>query len=227
MRIGPEGVNVRGPEGLTPAQEQLCAALHKIGAVKIDAEKGFRLKLHEVNPEAPLSPIYVDLRALQRDPESKRIAVDVLEELLRPLSADVIAGIPLAATPLASSLSDRLGIGMVTPRLGKKTHGTGAQIDGLMPGDEGKVALLFDDLVTGADSKLEAAEVARQVFRVMDVVVLINRGGDRAVQQLAEHGLTLHAAFTLQQMLDYLRRTEKITQAEYDKVVDYLKDSQK
>lgn len=43
-------------EGLTEAQERLCSQLFDIGAIKFGS---FKLKLHEKNPEAPLSPIYI------------------------------------------------------------------------------------------------------------------------------------------------------------------------
>lgn len=222
MRLG-ERMFEGHPEGLTELQERLCAALFEIGAVKIDKETGFHLKLHETNPEAPLSPIYVDLRALPGSPEVKAMALDVYEEIARQMGFHVIAGIPVAATALASSLSDRLGVGLRTPRMEKKTHGTGAPIDGVMPGDQGKIALLLDDLVTGAHSKIEAAKILRQGgYIVRDVMVLINRGGEKAIQELQAHGLMLHAAFTLEQMLEYLVRVGKISVEDRQTVLDYL-----
>ncbi len=50
------------PEGMTETQKELADALFNIGAIKFGA---FRLKLHEKNPTAPLSPIYVNLRDLR------------------------------------------------------------------------------------------------------------------------------------------------------------------
>lgn len=226
MRGFGEGFAEGHPERLTEAQERLCDALIEIGAVKIDTQRGFRLKLHETNPAAPLSPIYVDLRAVPGSPELKKLALDVYEEMARQLGFHVIAGIPIAATAVASSLADRLGVGLRTPRVEKKTHGARAPIDGIMPGDQGHTALLLDDLVTGAHSKIEAAEILRQRYVVMDVVVLINRGGEKAVQQLQAHGLTLHAAFTLEQMLAYLLRMGKMSPEDYQTVTDYLSKSQ-
>jgi len=200
------------PEGLTDAQEKLSAQLFDIGAIKFG---DFRLKLHDKNPEAPLSPVYIDLRVLRRFPEAKAAAVDVYQELVQPLRFDLLADIPTAATPLVSSLSDRLGIGMVTPRTDAKGHGTGAKIDGLLDSDKGKTAVLIDDLVTRADSKLEAAEIlTSQGVTVKDIVVLIDRkqGGK---EQLAAAGFDLHSALTMGQMLDLYSRTGKISQAVY------------
>lgn len=197
------------PEGLTEAQERLASQLFDVGAIKFG---DFRLRLHEQNPEAPLSPIYIDLRVLRRFPEAKAATVDVYEELVRPLEFDLLADVPTAATPLVSSLSDRLGVGMITPRTDAKTHGSGVPIDGSLDSDRGKKAVLIDDLVTRADSKLEATTILMSKgIEVKDVVVLVDReqGGE---QQLAAEGYMLHAAFKVSSMLDFYARVGRISQ---------------
>ncbi len=207
------------PEGLTNAQERLSAQLFDIGAIRFG---DFRLKLHDRNPEAPLSPVYIDLRVLRRFPEAKVAAVDAYQELVRPLRFDLLADIPTAATPLVSSLSDRLGVGMVTPRIDAKAHGTGAKIDGMLDSDRGKTAVLIDDLITRADSKLEAAEVlTSQGIAVRDIVVLVDRtqGGK---EQLASGGFDLHSALTMGQMLDFYARVGKLSQERYRDTIDRL-----
>lgn len=207
------------PEGLTSTQEDLALQLFDLQAVKFG---DFRLRLHDQHPDAPLSPIYMDLRMLRRDPKTKESAVEAYAELVGPLQFDVLADIPTAATPLVSSLSDRLGIGMITPRTDSKGHGTGAKIDGLLPEDKGKKAVLIDDLVTRADSKIEAAEVlVAQGVIVEDVVVLIDReqGGK---EQLEQKGLKLHSAFTMQQLLSLYRRVGKIDEAQYQDTIQRI-----
>lgn len=213
------------PEELTEAQEALSFQLYEIGAIKFG---DFKLKLHEANPEAPLSPIYIDLRALRRFPEAKNAAVSVYEELVRPLHFDLLADIPTAATPLVSSLADRLNIGMITPRTDDKTHGSGAKIDGYVrQEDEGKTVVLIDDLVTRADSKLEAVNILKgNGVVVHDIVVLIDRkqGGS---EQLAAEGYTLHSALTLDQMLRYYVRVGLLTHEVYDDTVQRLQELNK
>ena len=195
-------------EGLTGAQEALSAQLFDIGAIKFGS---FKLKLYDAHPEAPLSPIYIDLRMLRRFPQAKLAAVNAYQELVSPLKFDLLADVPTAVTPLVASLSDRLGIGMITPRTDSKTHGTGAKIDGFLDSDKGKVALLIDDLVSKADSKLEATEVLRQNGLVVnDIVVLIDReqGGG---EELVKKSLKLHSAMTMTKMLDFYTRIGQIS----------------
>lgn len=201
---------------LTAVQKELSDQLFQIGAIKFGQ---FKLKLHEKSPNAPLSPVYIDLRALRRFPKAKSIAVDVYQELLQPLKFDLLADILTAATPFASSLSDRLEVGMITPRTDSKTHGSGAKVDGMLETDKGKTAVLLDDLVTRADSKLEAAEILwAQGLVVKDVVVLIDReqGGK---EQLSESGLELHSALTMKKMLDFYVGTGLIDKSEHQRVV--------
>src|SRR6185369_17238799 len=157
---------------LTKAQKKLSEQLFEIGAVKFG---DFKLKLHDTNPEAPLSPVYIDLRILRRFPKAKMAAVDVYKELLKPLKFDLLVDVPTAATPIVSSLSDKMNVGMITPREAK-THGSGARVDGLQKTDRGKTGVMIDDLVTRAISATNAAAVLReQGIKVRDLVVLIDR----------------------------------------------------
>ena len=200
---------------LTRKEKELADNLLEIGAFKFG---DFKLKLHKEYPNAPLSPVYIDLRLLRRYPRAKKIAIDVYEELIKGLKFDLLADVPTAGSPLASSLSDRLKIGMITPRIEKKEHGSGARIDGLGPRDKGKTALLIDDLITTSTSKLEAADFLKfHGMKVKDVVVLIDReqGGMSA---LKKKGIKLHFAFTMNIFLDYYLSSNKISQKKYDDI---------
>lgn len=212
-------ISAEHPEGLTDSQERLATQLFDLGVVRFGE---FKLKLHELHPEVTASPIYMDLRMLRRNPVVKAAAVEVYQELISSLEFDLLADVPTAATPIVSSLSDRLGIGMITPRTDSKSHGTGAKIDGLLPEDKNKKVIVIDDLVTKADSKIEAVGILKeQGLIVTDVVVLIDReqGGRR---QLQEQGLNLHSALTLPQLLNFYQRIGKITTDQYQDINNRL-----
>lgn len=113
---------------------------------------------------------------------------------------------------------------MITPRTDLKGHGSGAKIDGFLETDKGKTALLIDDLVTKADSKLEAANILlKEGLIVTDVVVLIDReqGGK---EELAEKGLTLHSAITLTEMFNYYTKVGKMKMKEQIKINQNLQN---
>lgn len=193
-------------------QQHLCNYLFEIGAIRFG---DFKLKLHEKNPKAPLSPIYCDLRTIQRFPDVNKIAIDNYCNLLKSLKFDLLAGIPTAGIALTASIRDRLKVGMITPRTDNKAYGSGNKIDGLLDSDKGKTVVLIDDLVTKADSKIEAFSMLKEFGLVVkDVVVLIdrNQGGK---EQLSQIGLSLHSVLSLTSMLVYYLKTRKINNNTY------------
>lgn len=207
-------------EKLSRNQKKLALSLFKAGVIKFDFKKGWRLKLHEKNPKAPLSPFYVDLRKLQSHLNTKSKAVLALSDLIKKLKYDYIAGVPLAAAALASSLADKVKKPQITPRMDKKTHGEIRAIDGDYK--KRKRALVVDDLVTSADSKLEVIKVLeKNGLVVKDIAVLFAReqGG---VERLAKKGYKLHSALKIKATLKYYAKVKKITNRELEKVLQYL-----
>jgi uridine monophosphate synthetase len=203
---------------LTPAQRAFADGLLTSSAVKFGA---FRLKLHETQPDAPLSPMYVDLRVLRSFPDAQDAAVATLRELIERdgLKFDRYADVPMAATPMVAILSHLTRVPMITPREAK-THGAGGNINGFFT--PGETALVIDDVVTHADSKIEAIHTLEANGLVVhDVVVLVDReqGGPAAI---AAAGYTLRAAVTISQLLEYWRATGGIGQEDYDRVQAYF-----
>jgi orotate phosphoribosyltransferase len=193
-------------EALTERQRTLADELLKTGAIKFGA---FRLKLHEKQPDAPLSPIYVDLRVLQSYPDALDTAVVALAELIEShgLKFSRYAGIPVAATPLVAVLSHLTRVPMITPRE-IKTHGSGETVNGSFT--PGETVLVIDDVVSRAESKLEAISVLESHgLIVRDVAVLVDREQNGAAQ-LAAAGYTLHAVLPLSRVLNYWQDTGAI-----------------
>src|SRR5262245_7112344 len=126
MTDSPNGTT---PESLTLRQQAFADHLLASGAVRFGA---FRLKLHEQRPEAPLSPIYLNLRVLRSFPDALDATVAALSEMIetRNLRCDRYADVPMAATPIVAVLSHLTRIPMITPRPEAKTHGLGGNIDG-------------------------------------------------------------------------------------------------
>ena len=196
--------------------EQLAQALLEAGAIKFGA---FRLKLHQERPDAPLAPLYIDLRVLRSFPDQMDVAVEVYRRLLAGLTFDLLADVPIGSSPFVAVLSHLMRVPMVTPRE-PKGHGTGASVEGVFR--PGQTVVVVDDLVTKADSKLEAARrLEGQGLRVRDIVVLVDREQGGA-EQLAHAGYTLHTATRLSDLLAIYRRTGAIDEAAYARVTDYL-----
>lgn len=201
--------------------EKLALDLFDIGAIKFGA---FRLKAHEKDPTLPLSPIYIDLRILRSEPDVMDETVDVYKnEVLRiDPEVDRLADVPTAATPIVSILMRETRIPMITPKK-PKTHGVPGKIDGKF--EPGQKVFLIDDLITKADSKLEAANTLKSKDLVVkDILVLVDReqGGAEAVE---EEGYNFHTVFKITDLLDLYLEKGKIDQKKYDETIAYLKEN--
>lgn len=202
-------------------REVVASDIFDIGAIKFGA---FRLKLHETHPDAPLSPFYIDLRLFRSFPIQRKTAANLLRKYIaeQKIELDIYADIPTAITPLVTSLSDMTGVGFISPKIAK-THGLTGKIDGVC--EKEQKVLLIDDIVTKADSKIEAAEVLKKNGLVVsDILVLVDReqGGKEA---LAQAGYKLHSIFRFSEMLEMYVETEKISQAQYDEISEYLRNN--
>ena len=202
---------------LNQLKQDLSVALLEIGAVKFGE---FRLKLHEKNPTAPLSPIYVDLRLLRSFPKAFHLAIATYESLINGPREDLLADIPTAATPFVGALAYTLEWPMVSPRLGMKSHGTQQYIEGAYA--SGQSVLLIDDLITKAESKFDAIGVLEGGgLRVARVVVLVDREQGGAAE-LSSRGYGFRAAMTLSELLNFYRTHGLVTESDYSRTIAYL-----
>jgi uridine monophosphate synthetase len=186
-------VNIRGVSmRLTPAErKELLVGLFRIGAFQTGE---FTLK------SGLISPFYLDLRRIGADPRILSLTGRAYGELLEGLKADHLAGIPVAALPLAAAASLATGRSLIYPRLEKKAHGSGARVEGVWKA--GDVAVMLDDLITTGGSKREAAAVLREAgLEVRDLVVLIERG-DEGRRDMAEAGISLRAWARVEDLLE-------------------------
>lgn len=192
-------------------------------------ERGFRLKQHEKNPAAPLSPLRFNLRGGREGPLTA-YHFDLAARLMRTvemeakLEYDTVVGIPQAGEPFAAALV-RLANNKKKLTLRKKENGRKiTSLAGFVPAGVRK-ALLVDDVVTGADSKLEAIEVLRRHgVEVTDVLVLIDRQTSAEVgrKALEKVGCRLHSVFTVNQLVNLYHEKGALNDDVYAIIREYL-----
>ena len=198
-------------------QDRLADLLFEIGAVRFGA---FRIKLHETQPDAPLSPIYLNFRLLRSYPTVLTFTAELLSEVAKSLQWDLLADIPTGVTPLVALMVHLSGRPMISPRKETKNYGLGVAIDGDYRA--GQTVLLVDDVISGGESKFEAIEkLERADLIVRDVLVVVDREQGGAAT-LLERGYQPHAVTTISQLLARYRATGAIDEARYTEVVSYL-----
>ncbi len=150
------------------------------------------------------SPYYVNLRVIRSFPGVFENAREIIWNLIKDLEFDRISDVPTGSIPLVASLVIPHQISMISPHP-PKDHGGGMSIDGYYkPGER---VVVVEDVVTSGGSILDKAVkfLKAEGLVVKDVCVLIDRqAGGR--KKLAEAGIQLHPAFTVNEIIEYLQK---------------------
>lgn len=193
-------------------EQQIINKLVEIGAVKFGA---FKLK------SGILSPIYIDLRIIISYPSLLEDIATAMIDLSKDIQFDKVAGIPYTALPIATAFSLKGKVPMIYSRKEKKEYGTSQQIEGVWK--SGDKVLIIDDLITNGESKFETFNIFEGVgLNIQDVVVLIDReqGGREC---LLKDGYHLHSLISVFEILDHLKKVNKIDDKKYQEIVQFLK----
>ncbi len=215
----------------------MAEELWRVGSVKvaIRPEDYFSLKLHETQPDAPKSPIYLNLRTDDHPknpgPLTYGIMVmigDLFWERL-PREFDCFTDLPDAGKPFGNQW-ERVTSGLAIPPrrltlhkeyLPDNTRRITEQVDGNY--EAGMTCLVLDDLITKAHTKFEGINALRAVGLIVeDILVVVDRqqGGEA---QLAEQGVRLHCVFKLTDLLGFYLERGKISQEKHDEIIAYLR----
>ncbi len=139
----------------------------------------------------------------------------------RDIRYDLLAALPYAAMPIGTAVSLQTGDPLIYPRKESKGYGTQRAIEGSFAA--GQVAVLLDDLVSTGGSKVKGAAPLREAgLLVEDIVVLIDRSGGKADEELAAHGLRLHSVITIEAMMDFLVGRRLLDPARQAEVLSFL-----
>lgn len=213
-------------------QEAIARMIFAQGAIKFGE---FKFKHHEKEPWRPLSPNYISLRSPENPSKPgtlmpadfNLIALWFLETLREKITSfHAVAGIPHAGDPIVEALE------RITPaprgfrivKLGKKEE-DGKRCIVPLQGFEykkGEIIVLVDDLVTEANTKVEAINAIREQGGIVyDLVILVDRqqGGREGLEKA---GIKVHSCFLLIQLFDFYLREGMIDKKKYDECLDYM-----
>jgi len=229
---------------LEAEKTEVAIEIFKCGAFLDQARspygKGFKLKMHQNHPDAPLSPYYVNLRTSD-NPKPGPITPVIMAKIGRlfwkyvcdpstKIEFKHVAGIPNAGDPFAAALALIPKQPLSRIRLLKEEFEGGRRVSCIIDGkySRGDCVLLVDDLINRANSKLEARHVLGGVGLInRDVLVLVDREqGGR--EELAKFGVNLHAMFMISEFLGiYVQKGLVSPSFRHKVLVEYPEELQK
>ncbi len=158
-----------------------------------------RIKAVLLRPDEPFtwasgwhSPIYCDNRRILSDPELRaKVALWLSEAATREFpGADVVAGVATGAIAHGVLAAEKMGKPFAYVRPAKKDHGTGSQIEGVIPA--GSKVVVIEDLVSTGMSSLAAVAALREAgAEVLGMVAIFTYGFEIARQRFEEAGVKL------------------------------------
>ena len=171
---------------MVSVEKELAGKLLDIGAVLLHPSEPFTWA------SGWRSPIYCDNRRILSDPALRSWVAASLAARIRTLypEAEVIAGVATGAIAHGMLVADRLEKPFVYVRPKPKDHGTGSQIEGVLP--SGSKVVVVEDLVSTGMSSLAAVQALRAAgAEVLGMVALFTYGFELAAQRFSEAGVPL------------------------------------
>jgi len=176
---------------------KLAAGLLKIGAVMLRPDSPFTWA------SGWKSPIYCDNRRILSDPGLRSMVASTLaaEAVSRFPEAEIVAGVATGAIAHGVLAADRMGKPFVYVRPKPKDHGTGSQIEGVLP--QGAKVVVIEDLVSTGMSSLAAVDALRKAgAEVLGMLAVFTYGFDVAAERFAAAGVPLATLSNYDALID-------------------------
>lgn len=165
------------------------------------------------------SLVYIDLRRLPSYPTAFRAVLTLLHAATLEAEYDTVVGVATAGIAWATGLALYTGKPMAYVRSGRKQHGLGRRVEGLV---EGRRALVVDDVATTGGSLAAAVEALRAAGAepVYALVIVDREQGAR--ERLAEAGVELLRVATLRGVLRAAVEEGLVPREDAQRVIDQL-----
>lgn len=199
--------------------ERVAKMLLEIKAITLSPRKPYKFV------SGIISPIYTDNRLLMGYPLKRKEITVCMANLIKEqdVKPQIIAGTSTAGIPPAAWLADLLDLPMVYVRSGKKDHGKGKQVEGIMK--KGSYAVLIEDLISTGKSSLSAIEAIRNEGGKIDTcLAFFDYGFKDTIKKYEDNRINLYVLTTLDIILDVGEKMKLIDQKERKMVVDWQKD---
>ena len=166
-------------------RKQLAQAIYNTSSLK----GTFTLRSGQIANE------YFDKYLFESDPALLNEIAEVMK-LSIPSETEILAGLELGGIPIATVLSMKTGIAAAFTRKKAKEYGTCKLAEGADV--SGKHVLIIEDVVTTGGQIIESVKELRQRGAKIDTVLCVVLRDEKAIQTLADAGLKLVPAFSME-----------------------------
>ena len=200
--------------------DRVANALYLSGCLKFGS---FKIK------SGAISPYYIDLARVLSAPQQlctiAEVAAQKITQIMATDKINKLASIELKGALIAPSISCKLNLPCVIVRKEEKAYGVTGRIAGadVAKGDN---ILFFDDVLSEGLSKVEGIKPLQELgANIKHMLVVVNRehGGKEKLEKL---GYQVHALAKISEIVDSLYREKHISEAQAEKVLDYVKHFQ-
>ena len=196
--------------------------LLEIKAVNFEVENPYKLA------SGLVSPSYIDCRELISYPAIRTTLIDFMVATVQRDAGfeafDSVAGGETGGIPYGAWMADRMGLPMQYVRKQPKGYGKGSQVEGVL--HEGQRVLLAEDMTTDGGSKIKFVDAIRQAGGVCHHTALVFFYDifPKTIENLADHGITLHYLATWHDVLTEAKRGDYFDSATLDEVEKFFAD---
>ena len=145
---------------------------------------------------------YFDKYLFEADPVLLAEIAEIMKTSI-PAGTEVLAGLEMGGIPIATALSLTTGTPAAFVRKEAKTYGTCKAAEGAAV--SGRKVCIVEDVVTTGGAIIDGVKELRKHGALVDTVLCVIQRNPKASEILAEHGLRLVSAFTMDEILDAVK----------------------
>ena len=171
------------------------------------------------------SPIYCDNRRILSEPALRSRVAGWLAEIAMEKypEAEVVAGVATGAIAHGVLAADKMQKPFVYVRPKPKDHGTGSQIEGVLP--QGAKVVVIEDLISTGMSSLAAVKALRDAgAEVLGMVAIFTYGFPVAAEQFAAAGVALDTVSNYDALIDVATATGYVRPSDTDVLKQWRKN---
>ena len=145
-----------------------------------------------------LSDEYFDKYMFESDPVLLKKIASMMKGNI-PMQTEVLAGLEMGGIPLATAIASQTGHQLAFVRKTAKEYGTCKLVEGADVA--GKHVCIVEDVVSTGGAIIDALTELLRLGAKIDTVLCVILRNPKAIETLAEHGLKLVPAFTMDYIL--------------------------